>query len=414
MKTPTLLLICTCACLAAQGPRHKSIRAYAMGNAHVAIVDDKEAIYYNYAGLSQMGRLGDYEKHPETGYYPGNFLDMRLNLGAAGPLDRAQDIYRTVDDVQDLYDKAERDVKKNGGTTVERAFADSLSTHPGLTKKINKYDHMLFNLIAKADAELAFHNFGGSIWIDGNARPFIDGGLIVPFFGVDTFYIDAVAQMGGAYGITENFSVGAGLKLAKRQTVDIIRIDASNFNSVEDTLDDRLENTLSDFAEFSNIGFGMDLGVLYRASREVRLGASCNNIFFTELDGERILPNLTLGMAYSPRFLNRNTAFSRKVNLALDFENALSKERNYKTLSHLNFGMEIEQVLLAFPGYNDNLRILKVRLSGGFHGGYPSAGIALEMLRFIEVELATWGEERGYYTGQNEDRIYMAQVSLGF
>ncbi len=119
-------------------------------------------------------------------------------------------------------------------------------------------------------------------------------------------------------------------------------------------------------------------------------------------------------MAYSPRLFNRNTAFSRKVNFALDFEDALSTTHNYKTLSHLNFGMEIEQVLLAFPGYNDNLRLLKLRLSGGFHGGYPSAGIAIEMFRFVEVEFATWGEERGYYTGQNESRIYMAEVSLGF
>ena len=119
-------------------------------------------------------------------------------------------------------------------------------------------------------------------------------------------------------------------------------------------------------------------------------------------------------MAYSPRYLNRNSAFSRKVNFAVDYENALFKSRNYKTLSHLNFGMELEQVLLAFPGYNNNLRLLKVRLSGGFHGGYPSAGIALEALRFIEVEFATWGEELGYYTGQEESRVYMLQASLGF
>ena len=48
MKIITRLLIFACAisAFAAQGPRHKSLRAYAMGNAHVAIVDGKEAIYY--------------------------------------------------------------------------------------------------------------------------------------------------------------------------------------------------------------------------------------------------------------------------------------------------------------------------------------------------------------------------------
>lgn len=407
------LLIAAVACLAAQGPRHKSLRAFAMGNAHVAISDDKEAIYYNYAGLSQMGKLGSYEKFPETGYYPGNGFDMRLNVGGAGKLNNIRKAYRVGMDVEDLYNRA-RDATKNSDVSTDRAFTDSLVAHPELIRRINKFDHALFTIIAKADAELAFHNFGGSLWIDGTMSPFVDGGILIPFFGVDTFYIDAVAQMGGAYGITDNLAVGAGIKFAKRQNVETFRLDASNFRSFSDTLDDRLDETLSDFFGWNGVGIGMDLGVLYQAGREVRLGASCNNIFFTELGGERILPNLTLGMAYSPRFLNRNTAFSRKVNFAIDFENALSTERNYKTLSHLDFGMEIEQVLLAVPGYNDNWRILKLRLSGGFRGGYPSAGIALEMLRFVEVEVATWSEELGYYTGQRENRIYMAQLSLGF
>ncbi|MCI5601329.1 MAG: conjugal transfer protein TraF [Hallerella porci] len=414
MKALSHLLIFACAacCFAAQGPKHKSLRALAMGNAHVAIVDDKEAIYYNYAGLNQMGRLGNYEKFPETGYYPANSVDVRLNAGFAGPFFEARRIYNLIDDLDDMYDDAERDAKKSS-MSAERAFADSLAKHPEMTKRINKYDHMLLNIIAKADLEVAFHNFGAAVWVDGNVAPYVDGGIVIPYFGVDTFYVDAVAQMGGAYGITDNFAVGAGLKVAKRQRVDMVRIDVSNFNSMKDTLEDRLKDA-ADVAEFSELGIGMDVGMLYQATREIRLGASCNNIFFTELADERIMPNLTLGMAYSPRYLNRNSAFSRKVNFAIDYENAIAHSRNYKTLSHVNFGMEIEQVLLAFPGYNDNLRLLKLRLSGGFRGGYPSAGVAVEALRFIEVEFATWGEERGYYTGQDESRVYMVQASVGF
>ena len=48
------------ATFAAKAPTHHSIRAESMGNAHVAVVDDKEAIYFNYAGLSQINRLGNY------------------------------------------------------------------------------------------------------------------------------------------------------------------------------------------------------------------------------------------------------------------------------------------------------------------------------------------------------------------
>ena len=50
MKKIVLLSILCCASVlfAAKGPNHKSLRAYSMGNAHIAVVDDKEAIYYNW------------------------------------------------------------------------------------------------------------------------------------------------------------------------------------------------------------------------------------------------------------------------------------------------------------------------------------------------------------------------------
>jgi len=35
-------------------------------------------------------------------------------------------------------------------------------------------------------------------------------------------------------------------------------------------------------------------------------------------------------------------------------------------------------------------------------------------LRLVTVEFATWAEELGYYTGQDEERIYMGQLSIGF
>ena len=51
--------------------------------------------------------------------------------------------------------------------------------------------------------------------------------------------------------------------------------------------------------------------------------------------------------------------------------------------------------------------------AGGAQGG-ASAGVSLELLRVVTLEFATWAEELGYYTGQDEERIYMGQISLGF
>jgi len=414
-KTLGLLLLLSCTVFAVKGPSHKSIRAYSMGNAHVPVVDDKEAIYYNYAGLNQLGKLGDYKNHPKQGYYPSNYMDMRLNLGGAGPFNEFRDAYELASDLQSLNGDARSDARKekasnpDADATTEKAYMDSLAAHPELIRRINSYDNQLFSMIVKMDAELAIHNFGGAIWVDGRVAPYLDGGIIIPFVGFDTFYIDAVIQAGGAYGITDDLAVGVGAKIAKRESMEVFKVDASNYTSLGDTLDDRSSEAQSEIFEWEEIAYAMDFGVLYQLTRETRLGAALNNVFFTELDGERITPDLSFGVNYSPRFFNRNTAYSRKMNIAADFADALNNDRNYKFFSHINFGMELEQVLLAFPGYNDNLRLLKLRLAGGFKGGYPTAGIGVEALRLVEVEVVTC-----YYTGQDENRIYMAQVSLGF
>jgi hypothetical protein len=266
----------------------------------------------------------------------------------------------------------------------------------------------------KMDAEMAFHGFGGAVWVDGRVNPYLDGGIILPFLAIDTMVIDGVVQGGVAYGFTDKLSVGIGAKAAKREKVEMITVDIMNYDALQDTLEDRYHDATDNIFDFNSISMGIDLGVLYQLTREFRVGASLNDIYFKELAGDKITPNLTMGFNYSPRFFNKNTGFARKFNFAMDYANALYSENNYKPFSHLNFGLEVEQTLLAWPGYNNEIRALAVRLAGGFKGGYPSAGLGLEILRFLTLEFATWAEELGYYTGQDEERIYMGQISLGF
>ena len=398
---------------AAKAPTHRSIRAEAMGNAHVALVDDKEAIYFNYAGLNQINRLGNYDMRPEQGYYPRNIGDMRLNLGGAGPFETYFSTYNVAKDVQKIYSRASK-VAKEKGLKESNVLLDSLASHPELIHKMNSYDHKYLTMKIKMDAEMAFHNFGGAIWVDGNVAPYMDAGLIVPQLIIDTFYIDGVAQVGTAYGFTDEFSAGIGIKFAKRHKVESVHINMANYDDIQDTLEDRYHDATDQIFDFDEVSAGIDLGVLYQLTRELRLGMSLRDIYFKELAGDKITPNLTAGINYSPRFFNRNTGFSRKFNIALDYADAFNGQNNYKPFSHLNMGLEVEQTLLAWPGYSSAFRALALRLSGGFKGGYPAAGFAVEALRFITVEFATWAEELGYYTGQDEERIYMGQLSIGF
>lgn len=401
------------AAFAAKAPTHHSIRAESMGNAHVAVVDDKEAIYFNYAGLSQINRLGNYEKRPEQGYYPRNYFDMRLNLGGAGPFESYISTYQDAKDLQKLYNRVNKAAEETG-LSQTNLLLDTLAAHPELVHTLNSYDHKAISMKLKMDAELALHNFGGAIWVDGNVAPYIDAGLVLPYLTIDTFYVDAVMQGGIAYDFTNEFSIGIGVKGAKRQKVEMIVMDIANYETINDTLQDRFDDAEKHIFDTKTISVGMDFGTLWQATREVRLGLSLRDVYFKELAGDKITPNLTMGVNYSPRFFNVNTAYARKFNIACDYADAFDSDRNYKIMHHFNFGLEIEQVLLAWPGLNNQLRALSGRLAAGFKGGYPTAGAGVEILHVLTLEFATWAEERGYYTGQDEERIYMGQISLGF
>ncbi|WP_295678146.1 hypothetical protein [uncultured Fibrobacter sp.] len=398
---------------AAKAPTHHSIRAESMGNAHVAVVDDKEAIYFNYAGLSQINRLGNYEKRPEQGYYPRNYFDMRLNLGGAGPFESYFATYQDAKDLQKLYNRVNQAAEETG-LSQTNLLLDTLSAHPELIHTLNSYDHKALSMKVKMDAELALHNLGGAIWVDGNVAPYIDAGLVLPYLTIDTFYVDAVMQGGIAYDFTNEFSFGIGIKGAKRQKVEMIVMDIANYETINDTLQDRFDDAEKHVFDTKTISIGMDFGTLWQATREVRLGLSLRDVYFKDLAGDKITPNLTMGVNYSPRFFNVNTAYARKFNIACDYADAFDSDRNYKIMHHFNLGLEIEQVLLAWPGLNNQLRVLSGRLAAGFKGGYPTAGAGVEILHVLTLEFATWAEERGYYTGQDEERIYMGQISLGF
>lgn len=400
---------------AVKAPTHHSIRAESMGGAHVAVVDDKEAIYYNYAGLTQINRLGNYELRPETGYYPRNWLgDLRLNVGGMGAFTTYFSTYKDIKKVQNVYRRVQK-IARETNTSETSLFLDTLNSRPDLTHILNSYDHKLLDIQVKIDAEMAFHGFGGAFWMGGSVAPYLDEGIILPYMVVDTFYVDAVLQGGGAYSINDQLSVGAGLKIAKRTKMEAVFVDIGSYTTIKDTLTDRLDDVTDNFFSPKTFSLGLDLGVLYQFNREIRFGASLRDIYFKSLAGDTFVPNFTMGVNYSPRFMNKNHGFlGRKFNVACDFTDMFNADRNYKFFSHLNFGFELEQTLIGLNTDFNEARFLAIRLAGGFRGGYPSAGVSLEVLRFFTFEIATWGEERGYYTGQDEERVYMAQFSLGF
>ena len=126
---------------ALRAPTHHSLRAEAMGNAHVAVVDDKEAIYFNYAGLTQINKLGNYDKYPETGYYPRNYGDMRLNLGGAGPFETYFHTYNVAKDLQRIYQGA-----SNAAAATGQKASSVLMDLPGAISNTVLFFHALCSI----------------------------------------------------------------------------------------------------------------------------------------------------------------------------------------------------------------------------------------------------------------------------
>lgn len=411
----TWLILAITYCFAAKAPFHKSIRALSMGNAFVAVADDKDAVYYNPAGLWYMDRMGNYKTNPELGHYPNNKFDARINIGASLPAGQTKDIINMVGEIQEAINNSQKD--------STYSIINSLSENTELIDDIYSYDSKPIFIGSKLDLELAWHpeNFlalGAAAWTDVGISPYLDGGIFTPSIGVDTVYADVVMQGGFAFDIKSKHLLGMSYKWSRREYLESFHVTISEWEENLEEIKQESQTILSNLNDVASIAHAVDFGYAYIYTPELRLASSLRDIYFTKLGDQRITPNFTVGLAYSPKKFQRNTSYSRKVNFAADFADIFQNENNYKFFSHINMGFEIEQVLFAVrlpknPLSND-LRIIKLRLAAGFNGGYPTAGFSLEGFRLGAIEFATWGEENGSYTGQLEKRYYLTQISLGF
>jgi hypothetical protein len=352
-------------------------------------------MHYNLAGLNLMGRLGNGNLRPAMQRYPLDKFDMHMDfLGTAIPVDDALDILKFYQD-------------------HEKSFQDmnSLQQDSSLVSDLSAFDRRPVKVAVLHGGELAMHNFGMAYWADAQISPFADVGVLLPQAGVESITLDIVGQIAGAYSyLDDRLSVGLGYRLAKREEVGNFQValtdlaDESGRKTVQEAIQDTVDEKMKEMGDLSTLGHGMDAGVLWQQTSDIRFGASIQNLFMV-LNHKAVTPDLTVGVAYSPMFLENNGRWKRKINFAFDYEDAINSDRNYKPLNKFNLGAEWEQVLIPW--------VLKGRLSVGMKGGYPTAGLGGTLFTIFHYEAATWAEEGGYYTGQLEDRYYVMKFGVG-
>jgi len=415
-----ILLACVFAVAKGSAPKYRSLRVLGMGNAFVAVADNKDAIYYNPAGLNLIGSLGNFERYPDMGYMPKNGSDMRfLNVAFEYPgsmIGNIMDLCGTKgfsglfsNPCPELLDRFRG--RKGYDKMKIKNVLDSVEVHEKyLGENLSQFDGLPMNFGAQISVfELAVHNFGFAVWTNTNLSPYIDLGLVVPGGGWLPITVDIVAQTAIAFSPVDRWSVGTGFKAVKRASLPAVKIQALDYEEISDTLSEKLNEFKDVYTKnFTKLDYALEFGLLHQLTREVRLGTSLRDVFLGKLAGESITPNLSIGVAYTPMILQSNSWWDRKVNIAMDYVDVLDGTVSSMFFSHLNFGAEVEQNVLPSPTREMSFfpRLLFGAL-GGVAGFFIGSYIGDKLIGDI------YDKPVGYYLGATFGALGMSSFGFG-
>lgn len=375
-------------------PRARSWRALGMGNAGVAVVDDAEAIHINPAGLTQLGGKGTFLPLDTLGYKRSRVDCWILGVGVGADPSVAFKAYR---------------FKDRNDSTIKAASKDptAILKDRRLLGDINQFDRLPIPVQSNYDVSLAFRNYGVSFWSQDDFTFRFDRGALTPKIGVELKSTSALELATSRAFIDDRLSLGFGYRVVSisRQSREYDILELSSDSALKQNGQDLLRESTSDLRRSEEWGHGIDLGVLWYQKPGLRYGASVQNLGMKQ-GRQFVTPALSVGMAWSPRFIQNNRTWSRKMNFALSLDNLLEDTLGYKPLSKLNMGAEYEMTFIPY--------VLIGRLSGGLMGGYPTFGASGTLFTIFRGDFLTYAEEAGRFTGDKENRYWMVRGGIGF
>jgi hypothetical protein len=274
-------------------PTLRGIRPLGMGDAFVAVVDDRNALYYNPAGLARLDRT-------------------RLSgLGLHGGVDN-----EFLGVVQFIRDN-------------EEAFSDFENVDPAFLDEAAAYDDKWVGADAAAYVDFTRPYLGLGVYSAGSAQIKVDRGVYEPRVFANVID-DIVAVAAGAMDLgTADLRVGGAVKAIWRRQFDraLTAREVADFDA--QTITDRLSG--------ADPGFAMDLGVLWTpASSPFSAGLVLRDAAGT-IGGESVGAAFDVGGAWRPR---------EDITLAADLKDLSGPDTGFG--SKINLGAEVRAPIVAF------------------------------------------------------------------
>jgi hypothetical protein len=332
-----------------------------MGGAFTAVGKDAEALFYNPAGLYDMG----------------------FQLALINPL------IEVDQNVTTLAGNAQTAMKKDTETERTAALTDLISKNMGkvIHGKVSLFPHV------------AVKNFAVGVVGQGT----VDGRLHNPLSSQGAVEVNAGYEYGPVAGFSikpplTGLRIGAGAKYISNswyeKQITIVDIAAQNIDPTKDMI--------------NKSDFSLDVGLLYDLPDtpfisifKPRLGLSVLDI--TDLDfqtggvGRKIPMRTNLGISINP-----SIPFLADTTLALDYQDiGGSYTQDKSTWKRMHMGAEI------------GVLRRHILLRAGINQGYPSIGAALDIW-ILKLAYAYYTEEMGAYSGQDKDTRQVVQMTLGW
>lgn len=321
----------------------QEIRPLGMGGAFVAVADDENAMYYNPAGLARIN------------FWRLTFPEMLIGTDTVS-FDNLTYLLGNTDKIQNIM---------SGDIDAELARRLSQTRIHLLTEGSFKYIQPGFGL--------SVHLF---------TQPEVEtGSLLLP---EASWKIRAGLKenLTVAYGWTipgfGYLAVGGAFKAIQQGVSRAENVNIMDLNSPDVNVE---------------LGGGFDLGLFYKATDELSVGVACADLYSRIME-EVQTPNLKVGMAYRPKWLNfEDLSTTLAFDLVeLNWQGDNEFKNNPTNAAQLNFSKIRTGLEFILSGL--------IALRGGLSQGYPAAGISL-ITNFITLDWAYFGRELGTYPGQS-------------